>query len=326
MEPADPRKIAIQNEARRLGFDAVGFARADVPLDTDHAHYLKFVQEGMHGDMSFLAEHAEARRTLDADSILLGAKTVICLARSYRRSREDEASDPPFAKKIARYARGKDYHAFVRRKLRKLAEFVRKVEPGVEARPTSDTAPILERAWAARSGIGFVGKNGLVIVPGTGSMLLLGEIVTTLDVPADTPMTERCGTCTRCLDACPTKAFPKPFVLDPRKCISYWTIEARSPMPEEIRARLGDHLFGCDDCQTVCPFNAAKAQRAENAAPFQPLERWNETSLETIATLREEEWEDFSRGTPLRRATFEGLKANAESALREETGGPKTGT
>src|SRR5262249_18003347 len=149
---------------------------------------------------------------------------------------------------IARYARGRDYHNGVRKKLRRLAAFVRGL--GADARPLIDDAPILERAWAARAGLGFVGKNGMGIVPGTGSLLALGEGVTTLALTPDTPIDERCGTCTRCLDACPTHAFTRPFVLDARRCVSYLTIEKRGAIEDSLREGVGEHLFGCDDCQT----------------------------------------------------------------------------
>src|SRR6202043_3539271 len=151
--------------------------------------------------------------------------------------------------------------------------------PGVEARVLSDVEPLLERAWAARAGVGFVGKNGLVITPGQGSYQLLGEVVTTVALVPDTPMAERCGACTRCLDACPTRAFPAPFVLDARRCVSYLTIEQKTAIAPELRPGMGEHLFGCDDCQTVCPFNAGTGARAtltdEDGDPFAPLERWS---------------------------------------------------
>ena len=190
--------------------------------------------------------------------ILPGAKSVVCVARRYARPRAEEADDPETARAIARYARGRDYHNGVRKKLRQLAAFLRRLgtdDAPVHARPLVDDAPILERAWAARAGLGFVGKNGLLIVPGQGSLVLLGEVVTTLALTPDSPMPERCGACTRCLDACPTHAFVRPFVLDPRRCVAYLTIEQRGPVPEELREGVGEHLFGCDDCQTVCPFN-----------------------------------------------------------------------
>ena len=193
----------VRQAARDLGFDAVGIARADVELDPEFARYEAFVDAGMHGEMRWLGENREARRRVDTDAILLGAKSVICVARRYQRNADDEARDPELARSIARYARGRDYHNGVRKKLRKIAAFVRALgteDAPVQARPLCDDAPVLERAWAARAGLGFIGKNGLIIVPGEGSFVLLGEVVTTLALVPDAPMTERCGSCTRCLD------------------------------------------------------------------------------------------------------------------------------
>lgn len=177
-----------------------------------------------------------------------------------------------------------------------------------------DDAPVLERAWAARSGIGFVGKNGLIIVPGQGSFVLLGEVVTTLSLAPGTPMNERCGSCTRCLDACPTNAFAAPFVLDPRSCIAYLTIEKRGAIEEPMRAKIGEHLFGCDDCQSVCPFNAsARELDEETTRAFEPLERW--ATLDLAALLDPAVAEDAIAASPVRRATPEGLARNSAIVL-----------
>lgn len=302
----------IRAFAIHLGFDAVGFAHA-APLDTDFSRYESFIDAGFQGTMDYLAENRQARAGVDHAGMLEGAKTVICLARRYDRA--DESLDPEVAKHIARYARGRDYHTVVRRKLRQLAAFVRRLGTAstpVRARPLCDDAPILERAWAARAGLGFVGKNGMLIVPGAGSWVLLGEVLTTLELGSDTPMEERCGSCTRCLEVCPTSAFPAPFVLDARKCISYWTIEHRGEFPDP--GVIGEHLFGCDDCQTVCPFNASKHRKPAKTDAFRPHARWSETSIEALtdpvhaaAAIAE---------SPLRRATAEGIARNARAVLK----------
>jgi epoxyqueuosine reductase len=327
---ADGSKLChevVRAKALALGFDAVGIARADVALDEDFARYQAFVEAGMHGAMGYLAENAEARRRLDTADVLAGARSVVCLARRYQRTPEDEATDPDTARTIARYARGRDYHNGLRKKLRRLAAFLRTLgtpDLPVQARPLCDDAPILERVWAARAGLGFVGKNGLLIVPGQGSMVLLGEVVTTLDLPPDEPMNERCGSCTRCLDACPTQAFPAPFVLDPRRCVSYLTIELRGPVPVVDREGVGEHLFGCDDCQTVCPFNAsARPRAASSTRPFRPLERWGSLDLAALVALDDAGWAQASLGTPVHRATREGLARNAAIVLgnREDRAG-----
>ena len=313
-------KERIVTEAKRLGFDAVGIGRADLPLDADFDRYEAFVDGGMHGGMSWLAASREARRRLDSDHILLGAKSVICVARRYGRTEDEEAKDPALARSIARYARGRDYHNGLRKKLRKIARLVRTfgtVEEPAQARPMCDDAPVLERAWAARAGLGFVGKNGLLIVPGVGSLVLLGEVVTTLELEPDPPIPERCGACTRCLDVCPTKAFVKPFVLDPRLCVAYLTIEHRDAIPEPLREGIGDRLFGCDDCQTVCPFNASSRAKPRTGgdALFEADPRWADTSLRELVGLDEPAYARLREGTPVARATRVGLARNAAVLL-----------
>jgi epoxyqueuosine reductase len=309
----------VRERARALGFDAVGVARADVPLGEDFARYQAFLAQGMNGEMAYLAENAAVRERLDTEAILEGARSVVCVARRYQRAAADEAGDPPFAQLLARYARGRDYHNGTRRKLRQLAVFLRSLgtpDAPVHARPMVDDAPLLERAWAVRAGLGFVGKNGMLIAPGEGSFVLLGEVVTTLALTPDTPMPERCGACTRCLDACPTSAFPRPFVLDPRRCIAYLTIERRSAIPPEQREAVGAHLFGCDDCQTVCPFNhSSRPRSAEATRPFEPHGRWSETELVDLLAMDELRWRALSEGSPIHRATADGLARNAAIVL-----------
>jgi len=303
------RANAVKTRARELGFDACNIASALPPIARDHARYERFIASGFHGEMDWLAQNPTVRLRADDDGILSGARSVICVANAYKRDARDEARDPPLAKTIARYARGRDYHNGLRKKIRKLAEFVRSLEDGAQARPMCDDAPILERAWAARAGLGFVGKNGLLIVPGRGSFVLLGEVVTTITLEPDAPIPERCGACTRCIDACPTRAIVEPFVVDARRCIAYLTIEKRTPVPVELREDIGEHLFGCDDCQTVCPFNQSP-KPVTAPERYAPLERWAEGSLDALLDL-----DRVGEGTPLRRATAEGLARNAAIVL-----------
>jgi epoxyqueuosine reductase len=302
----------IEEKAKALGFDAVGFARADEPLEADFERYEQFVDAGMHGEMGWLADAREARRRLDRDTIQEGAKTIICVAKRYQRPDPDEG----VAAHIARYARGRDYHRSLRRKVRQLATFIRSF--GAKARPMMDEEPVLERAWAVRAGLGVIGKNGLLIIPGIGSMVLLGEVVTTLDLepPAPPPLPMPCGKCTACIDVCPTKAITRPFVVDPRRCIAYLTIESRSAIPVELRKAIGDHLFGCDDCQTVCPFNVGKG-RTETL--FEPLPRWRELTLEDLLFPN---WDEIARGSAVHRATADGLARNAAIVLGNRAEAP----
>jgi epoxyqueuosine reductase len=300
----------VRDRARALGFDRVGVASAEEPIEPEFSRYEAFVDAGKQGKMQYLADAREARRRLDTDAILNGAISIVCVAESY--AGDEPGGDVGVARNIARYARGSDYHNHLRRRLRRLAAFVRTLAPGTRARPMSDDAPVLERAWAARAGLGFVGKNGLIIAPGLGSFVLLGEVVTTLKLTADVPMSERCGSCSLCVDACPTGAFEKPFVLDPRRCVSDLTIELRGEMPEGLRSGVGEHLFGCDVCQDVCPYNR---RQAESKPRYRPLERWSETSLEALIDLDDDRFAALASGSPLKRATRAGLARNAITVL-----------
>ncbi len=310
--PSSPKQL-VTEKAAELGFDAIGFASATAPLEADFERYREFLRDGMHGEMKWLGDGADVRERVDSANLLAGSKTVICLARRYQRA--DEGTDPPFARFIARYARGHDYHNGVRKKLRRLAAFVRTLGADVEARPLCDKEPILERAWAARSGLGFVGKNGMLIVPGHGSYVLLGEVLTTLVMEPDSAMAERCGSCTRCLDVCPTRAFPRPFVLDARRCVAYLTIELEGDVPEDLREGIGEHLFGCDDCQAVCPFTRGH-KTASRAEMFAPLEQWATTELTDLLALDlAKRFGDLTRGSPLYRVGPGGLARNAAIVL-----------
>ncbi|HEY1694572.1 MAG TPA: tRNA epoxyqueuosine(34) reductase QueG [Polyangiaceae bacterium] len=333
----------VRRAAHELAFDVVGIARCGpgIRLDDDVARWRAFVDAGMAGEMGWLGDHGGVRARLDGEGMLAGARSVVCLARRYHAVTEPSSLSPAPASAlasppapappspapdtlhaIARYARGRDYHKFLRKRLLRVATFLRSLgteEEPVHARVFCDDDPVFERAWAARAGLGFVGKNGMLIVPGVGSMVLLGEVVTTLELEPGTPMTERCGTCTRCLDACPTQAFVRPFVLDPRRCISYLTIEHKSAIDPALREPMGGHLFGCDDCQTVCPFNAGTQARAPltdtDGDPFAPLERWTRLGLEDLLAVDEAEWNVLREGTPLARAGRVGLARNAAIVL-----------
>lgn len=298
----------VRERARALSFDVIGIASAAAPLEEEYARYEAFVQAGYHGSMDWLADNREVRQRVDTADMLPGARSVICLARSYRRDENDEERTG-LLPRIARYARGQDYHNGLRKKLRQLAAYVRTL--GAEARPMVDDAPILERAWAARAGLGFVGKNGLLIVPGQGSFVLLGEVLTTLELDPGDPIAPRCGSCVRCLEACPTQAFAAPFVLDARRCLAYATIEHEGT----VEGMQSSWLFGCDECQTVCPFNAGKGQGMATEA-FRPHPRWQQRSL--VDLLLRELDEESLRGTPLSRAGARGLARNAALILESE--------
>ncbi|MEZ4409804.1 MAG: tRNA epoxyqueuosine(34) reductase QueG [Polyangiales bacterium] len=301
---------AVKARAKGLGFHLAGVASAG-PLDEDWERYRAFIAAGLHGSMGWLAANADARRDVDGPAVLDGARSVVVCALAYHRG--DEPS-PVEGAAVARYARGRDYHNFVRRRLRRLAAWMRE-SLGAQARPMVDTAPVLERAWARRAGVGFVGKNGLVIAPGLGSWLLLGEVVTDLALAPDAPMEERCGACTRCLDACPTSAFVAPWVLDARRCVSYLTIEHEGEVDPTLREAMGDRLFGCDDCQAVCPYNRTAPPSLESTRDFAPDPRWEGVSVSDLLEMDEARYKALTEGTPLARPGRAGLARNAANVL-----------
>lgn len=250
MTPSELR-THLADVAAGLGFHAFGVAPA-VPL-AEHREFLaQWLVAGHAAQMSYMAEH-EAQRG-DPQLLLEGAKSVVCLLVDYRDGADPGPEPAPHAGgKVARYARGRDYHIVVKKRLRKLGQALEVAAPGARWKPCVDSVPLLERAYAWRAGLGFFGKNTLLLRPGTGSYTLLAELLVDVELPPDEPGEGTCGRCTRCLDACPTDAFPAPFQLDAARCISYWSIEHRGPLPEG--ADLHGWAFGCDICQEVCPYN-----------------------------------------------------------------------
>ena len=248
-------KEEIRARARDLGFDLVGFAPAD-PLEGAE-FYARWLAQGYAGEMEYLLRHRSKRA--DPAQLVPGAQSVICLGFNYYQPTADTID--PLRGRIAAYARGDDYHDLLKTRLRELWDFIRQQTPDAEGRYYVDTAPVLERELARRSGLGWWGKNTCLINKRAGSHFFLAEIITTLSLEYDTPATDHCGSCTRCMDACPTNAFPEPYVLDARRCISYLTIELKGAIPRPLRAGMGNWIFGCDICQDVCPWNS-KAVRA----------------------------------------------------------------
>lgn len=237
----------IKEKARALGFELVGIVRAHPAPDADFFRW--WLDQGYAGTMGYL-KRGEERRT-DPDKVLAGVRSVICCGLNYY-------TDSPGVP-ISRYAQGEDYHQVVGERLKGLEEFiVREIDPTAKTKAYVDTGPVLEKSYAARAGLGWIGKNTILINDGVGSFVFLGEILTTLEFAEsdyDRPALDQCGTCTKCLDACPTAALVEPHILDARRCISYLTTAFKGPLSEEQRGMIGRHEYGCDICQEVCPYN-----------------------------------------------------------------------
>lgn len=298
----------VKEEARSLGFHLVGIAPAD-PLVEAHDRYREWIARGYHASMEYMARWGDVRRSAADPGIVAGAKSVIVCAMGYGRS-----GDPPaLGATVASYARGRDYHNVLTPRLRKLARFVREKVPGAKTRVFVDTAPLLEKAWAMRAGIGWIGKNSCLIHPELGSRLVLGEVVTDAAFEPDAQHEEMCGGCHACLDACPTGAFPVPFVVDANRCLAYWTIEHRGPIPDEMKVRVGDRIFGCDDCQDVCPFD--KKARDLGAKDFATHPRWARFGPAELLAMGEHEFASIANGSPMARPGRSGMLRNAAIVL-----------
>eukprot|EP00913_Durusdinium_trenchii_P013339 g12520.t1 len=313
----------LKAEAGRIGFDLVGIAPAVSP--EGFADFQKWLSEGHAGEMNYLPAREEAYR--HPEHVLESVKSVVMLAANYcadgRADRENaNATEQESSGKeefvparVARYAQGNsDYHDILKQKLRELGDLLHARVPGCRTRGVVDTAPLLERDFARLAGLGWFGKNTMLINKKLGSWLFLAALLTDVELPADAPHdTAHCGTCTRCLDACPTDAFPEPYVLDARKCISYLNIELRSPIPAELREEVGDWLFGCDICQDVCPWNRKAPATGEPA--FQPLPELTPVDAARLLQLDEAEFRARFRHTPLSRPKRAGLLRNAAIVL-----------
>jgi epoxyqueuosine reductase len=298
----------VRSLARECGFELAGIARAE-PLAEDAGRYLNWVQSGMAGAMGYLTDRRADLRT-DPRLLLPSARSIISVGKLYNgpQPRSTELSDPANGW-ISRYAWGEDYHQVVRAGLEKLVD---KIGGGHEWKICVDTAPLLERSYAREAGLGWIGKNTCLINQQMGSWFFLGEILTSLEIEADSPPPDRCGTCTRCIDACPTKAIPaEGYQVDARRCIPYFTIELHGSVPEEMRAGIGRHIFGCDICQDVCPWNRQAAVTAEPA--FEP--RHFAPPLEDLGSLSEDEFREMFRTSPVRRAKYAGFLRNVAIAM-----------
>ena len=290
--------------ARECGFELAGVTRAE-PAG-DFARFERWNQRGMAGEMRYMTDRrAEIRR--DPRSLLPEARSIICVGKLYNTS--PSAKDPP----VSRYAWGSsDYHDVVREGLNRMVERLLSLE-SFAWKICVDTAPLLERTYARLAGLGWIGKNTCLINEPSGSWFFLGEILTSIELQPDIPPPDRCGSCTRCIDACPTQALipdGDSWTLDSRRCIAYLTIELRGPIPEELRAAMSEHVFGCDICQEVCPWNSRAPLTCEPGFARRDL-----PSIPAMAQMTEEEYRAFARGTPLSRPKYEGFQRNVAVAV-----------
>lgn len=299
----------LRERAAALGFVRVGFAEAG-ELD-DAQHLRAMIAEGRHGTMGWLADTAEVRADPRHEGMLAGARSVVVLVTPYGQAGDPPALPPPA--KVARYAHGRDYHTVLQKRLRKLERFLR--ERGHAVRHSVDSRPVFERAWAERAGVGFVGKNCCLIVPGIGSHVFLSTLVTSAVLPPDEPMTRRCGECRLCLDVCPTEAFVGARTIDARRCLSYLTIEHAGPMPAELEANRDGWVFGCDACQDVCPYNQTRGVAGDPA--FARHARWD-VPVERLLAMGDGEFDEWSRGSPVRRAGRERFQRHLREAVRRK--------
>jgi epoxyqueuosine reductase len=317
---------AIKCEARALGFDAVGISRVDDSGQPpgEHAYSLpphpdtplsrglfsrltEWLERGYHGTMAWMTR--DPSRRCNPQLVLPGCRSMVSVGMNYYT--DHRANEQPGMGRIARYAWGKDYHLVMSQRLSQLEARIAALAPGVTTRAYVDTGPIMEKAWAQQAGLGWIGKHSNLVSAEYGSWLLLGEILTTLDLKEDEPATDLCGSCTLCIQACPTGAIVEPYVVDARLCISYLTIElrgGREVISDELASQIGNRIFGCDDCLDICPYNLQAGATKEPA--FSPTPLTLAPDLQALAQVSEERFASDFKGSPLKRAKRSGLLRN----------------
>ena len=297
----------VKVRAKELGFDRAGIASAQPSRYRDY--FRQWLDSGQAGSMDYLAERF-AERT-DPAVYLPGAASVICVAINYYAPLE-QPDDARRSGRIARYALGDDYHELIKQRLHALADWLRQIVPEAQTRCSVDTAPVMEKELAVRAGIGWLGKNTCVIDEQLGSWLLLGEILTTLPLPPDEPAIDRCGTCRRCIDACPTQAIVEPYRLDASRCISYFTIEHRGGIKPQTASKFGDWIYGCDICQDVCPWNRGAAPTSDPS--LRPRWATGSMDLATVLNWTQDDYRRELRGSAMKRVKLPILQRNAAIA------------
>jgi epoxyqueuosine reductase len=292
----------IKSAADALGFLSCGISKADF-LEDEAPRLEQWLNQGHHGSMSYMERHFDKR--LDPRLLVPGAKSVVSLLLNYHT---DKKQADPKAPKISSYAYGKDYHFVIKEKLKELMQIIHREIGEVNGRVFVDSAPVMDKAWAAKSGLGWLGKNTNLISKKVGSFFFIAELIIDLELDYDTPVTDHCGSCTACIDACPTDALLQPYQIDGSKCISYLTIELKENIPTEFKGQMDNWAFGCDICQTVCPWNRFATPHDEPA--FEPQEE--------LLNLTKSEWQEMTsvvfnkvfKNSAVKRTKFEGLKRN----------------
>jgi epoxyqueuosine reductase len=308
------REATVKSLAREVGFSLVGIASL-TPDPRSNDTFARWLDAGMHGEMKYLERHRPLRENWQA--LLPGARAAVCVALNYYHEieREQRTMDGSDGRgRFSIYVHGEDYHTVMDRMLADLGQRLAARFPGALTLAACDTKPVSDRALAMRAGIAWLGKNTHAISPEFGSWVFLGELLTTLDLQPDSPLTTLCGKCTKCIDACPTGALDTPFVLDARRCISYLTIEKRGEIAPELAAKLGVDVYGCDTCQSVCPFNRVATEsivfRREDRSPVVDM------TLDELAVISDGDFREKTKGSAIRRCKPEGMRRNAR-LLRE---------
>lgn len=296
----------IKQEALRLGFESCGVSKA-TKLDNDARRLEQWLNKDMHGKMHYMERNFDLR--VDPTKLVPGAKSVVTMLLNYYPE-ECQAADTP---KVAKYAWGKDYHFVIKDKLKLLLQFIKDNIGDVDGRGFVDSAPVLEKSWASRSGLGWIGKNANLLTKHSGSFFFVATLISDLELIPDAPFaTDHCGTCTRCLDACPTGAITEPTVVDGSKCISYFTIELKDMLiPTEYHDKMEGWMFGCDVCQDVCPWNRFSKPHTE--PEFNPIPEILNLSLAEWETMTDEAFRKIFRKSPMKRSKWEGIQRNIKA-------------
>lgn len=293
--------VLIKEEAKRLGFLSCGISKAAF-LEEEAPRLEKWLKNSMHGEMHYMENHFDKR--LDPTKLVDGAKSVISLLLNYYPS-ESQIQD---TFKVSKYAYGMDYHFVIKEKLKNLLQFIQEEIGEVHGRAFVDSAPVLDKAWAAKSGLGWMGKHSNLLTQKVGSFYFIAELIVDLELDYDTPVTDHCGSCTACIDACPTGAIVEPYVVDGSKCISYFTIELKNEIPTSVKDQFEDWIFGCDICQDVCPWN--RFSKSHDEPLFHPKAELLSMTKKDWEEITEDVFKKVFRKSAVKRTKFSGLKRN----------------